>query len=151
YEELVPKINAIGEVPYNKTAQSLDEALDALVKPGVMSSDDAVRELQQFRDLLASAPQTYETLQLNRTALREAIDSYDSVSRSQLPSRAKALMNRVYSSLTQDMDDAAKSSLSDRVFMRLKEAQSIWRDAAQRLTKTRLKSVLDKGELTPEV
>lgn len=151
YDELVPKINAVGEIPYNKTAQTLDDALDALVKPGVMGSDDAVRELQQFRDLLASAPQTYETLQLNRTALREAIDSYDSVSRSQLPSRAKALMNRVYSSLTQDMDDAAKAALSERDFVRLKEAQSIWRDEAQKLTKTRLKSVLDKGELTPEV
>lgn len=151
YEQLIPKVDAIGPVQYQKTAQAIDEALAELSRPGVVSSDDALREIAGFRDVLASADQTYSTLTQNRTALREAINSYDGMSRSQMPSRAKSLMNRIYSSLSQDMDDAAKAALTPQEFGKLKSAQAVWASEAEKLTRTRLKNVLDKGDLTPEV
>lgn len=151
YDELVPKIDNLGAIQYTKTQQAIDDALKELNRPGVVSSKEAVQELQQFADTLKSAPQTYSSLKENRTALRDVVSSYDAQGRSQLPTRAKALLNRVYGSLTADMDDAARGALSPRDFGRLKEANAIYASEAERLTKTRLKNVLDKGDLTPEV
>lgn len=151
YNELVPKVDQLGATQYTKTQKAIDDALAELTKPGVMSSKEAVSELQQFSDMLKSAPQTYSTLKENRTLLREVVKSYDSQGRSQLPSRAKSLLNRVYGGLSSDMDDAARAALSPRDFGRLKEAAAVYASEAEKLTKTRLKNVFDKGELTPEV
>ena len=151
YDELVPKVDSLGAIQYTKTQKAIDDALAELNKPGVVSSKEAIQELQQFSDTLKSAPQTYSSLKENRTALRDVVSSYDAQGRSQLPTRAKSLLNRVYGSLTSDMDDAARSALSPRDFGRLKEANAIYASEAERLTKTRLKNVLDKGDLTPEV
>lgn len=151
YEELLPIVDSLGPAPYTKTTQAIDDALAELSKPGVVSSKEAVAELQQFRDTLASAPQTYSTLKENRTALREVVNSYDGQGRSQLPSRAKGMMNRVYSALSNDMNEAATNALNPRDLARLKSADAIYRGQAEKMTKTRLKNVLDKGDLTPEV
>lgn len=151
YETLVPKIDAVGPASYANTSKAIDDALAELSRPGIATSDDALKELSAIRNTLGEADQTYSTLQANRTALREAIDSYDGAARSQMPSRAKSLLNKVYSSLSQDMDEAAKGALTPQEFSKLKAAQSVWADEAQKLTRTRLKNVLDKGDLTPEV
>lgn len=151
YETLVPKVDAAGAASYGRTSTAIDDAIAELSKPGVVSSDDALRELQDFKGVLQSADQTYSTLTQNRTALREAINSYDGGARSQMPSRAKSLLNKVYASMSQDMDDAAKGALTPQEFQKLKSAQAVWAGEAEKLTRTRLKNVLDKGDLTPEV
>lgn len=151
YEELLPMVDALGPTPYTKTTQAIDDAISELSKPGVVSSKEALQELQQFKDTLGSADQTYSTLKENRGALREVVNSYDNQGRSQLPSRAKALMNRVYSAISNDMNDAATNALNPRDLARLKAADSIYRSEAEKMTRTRLKNVLDKGDLTPEV
>jgi hypothetical protein len=151
YDELLPKIEAVGAVGYGKTSSAIDDAIAELSQPGVVSSGEAVAELQRFKQALNSTDQTYSTLRKNRSELRDVIKSYDSPLRSQMPTRAKSLLNRVYGSFTDDMNDAAKAALSPRDFGRLKEADAIYASEAERLTKTRLKSVLDKGDLTPEV
>jgi hypothetical protein len=150
YEELVPQVDQMGAVRYDKTADAIQEATDRLTTPGVVSSNEALSELQAFAQTLSSADQTFSTLKQNRTALREIIDSFDGAARSQMPSRDKASLNRVYSAMSQDMDDAARNALSPRDFARLKEADAIYRAEAQNLTKSRLKTVLDKGDITPE-
>jgi hypothetical protein len=151
YETLVPKIDAAGPAAYTNTNKVIDDALAELKKPGVVTSDDAIKELSGFKEILGSADQSYSTLMQNRTALREAIESYDGLGRSQMPSRAKSLLNGVYSALTKDMDEAAKGALTPQEFSKLKAAQAVWAGEAQKLTRTRLKNVLDKGDLTPEV
>lgn len=151
YQEIVPMVDQLGAVPYARTNTAIDDAIKELSKPGVVGSKEAVQELQQFKTTLEAADQTYSTLKENRTALRDVVNAYDGIGRSQLPSRAKALLSRVYSSLTDDMDEAAKAALSPRDYRRLKDANAIYASEAEKLTKTRLKSVLDKGDLTPEV
>lgn len=151
YQEIVPKIDAAGPVGYTKTSKAIEDALTELTKPGVLRSSEAINELQQFRQVLGSAPQSYTTLKENRTALREIVESADPAKRSQFGSREKALLSKVYGALSSDMDDAARAALSPRDFARLKEANAIYASEAEKLTKTRLKNVLDKGELTPEV
>lgn len=151
YDELLPQVDALGATPFTKTAQAIDDAVRELSKPGVVTSKEALEELKQFKETLSSAPQTYSTLKENRGALREVVNSYDNQGRSQLPSRAKALMNRVYAAIGNDMDEAANAALNPRDRARLKAADAIYRSEAEKLTKTRLKSVMDKGDLTPEV
>lgn len=151
YNELVPMVDSLGATQYPKTVQAIDDAISLLSKPGVVSSKEAVEELRQFKDTLGSADQTYSTLKENRGALREIVNSYDNQGRSQLPSRAKSLMNRVYSAMSNDMDEAAKSALSPTDVAKLKAADVLYRGEAEKLTKTRLKNVFDKGDLTPEV
>ena len=151
YDELLPMVDALGPTPYTKTTQAIDDAISELSKPGVVSSKEALQELQQFKETLGSAEQTYSTLKENRGALREVVNSYDNQGRSQLPSRAKALMNRVYSAIGNDMNEAATNALNPRDLARLKAADSIYRSEAEKMTRTRLKNVLGKGDLTPEV
>lgn len=151
YDELLPMVDALGPAPYTKTTQAIDDALIELSRPGKVKSQEAIDELNSFKQTLGEADQSYSSLKENRGALREIVNSYDNQGRSQLPSRAKALMNRVYSAIGNDMDDAATSALSPRDRARLKAADSIYRSEAEKMTKTRLKNVLDKGDLTPEV
>lgn len=151
YQEIVPMIDQLGPVQYSRTSKAIDDAIGELTRKGVVGSKEAVQELRQFQSTLGAADQTYSTLKENRTALREVVNAYDGVGRSQLPSRAKALLNRVYSSLTEDMDEAAKAALTPRDYKRLRDANALYASEAEKLTKTRLKSVLDKGDLTPEV
>jgi hypothetical protein len=144
-------LDAAGTAPYTNTANAIDSAIAALSRPGVTGSPDAVRELQALKTTLGSAGQTYSTLKENRTAFNELVKGYDSPLRSQLPSRAKSLLSSVQSALTSDMDDFAKANLTPRDVFRLKQANAVYAQEADKLTKTRLKNVLDKGNLTPEV
>lgn len=143
-------LDASGPAPYANTLASIDGAIATLSRPGVTGSPDAIRELEQLRTTLGSAPQTYSTLKENRTAFNEAVKGYDSPLRSQLPSRAKGLLINVQSSLGKDMDDFAQANLAPRDVGRLSDANAVYAQEAQKLTRTRLKAVLDKGDLTPE-
>ncbi|SDA11212.1 hypothetical protein SAMN03159476_00401 [Pseudomonas sp. NFPP05] len=145
------QLTRVGEVPYPRTQQSIEDAVQELSRPGVVQSPEALAELQGFARTLGEAPQTYGTLRENRTALREIVNGFDSPMRSQLPSRARALLTRVQSSLTQDMQDVARSNLSPRDYGRLQQANAVYAREADLLQNTRLKNVLDKGDLTPEV
>lgn len=151
YQEIIPQVDQLGAVPYTKTSAAIDDALKELTRPGVVGSKEAFQELRQFQNTLGSADQTYSMLKENRTAFRDVVNAYDGMGRSQLPSRAKALLNRVYSALTEDMDEAAKAALSASDYKRLRDVNALYASEAEKLTKTRLKTVLDKGELTPEV
>lgn len=144
-------LDAAGPAPYAKTTAAIDGAIASLSRPGVMSSPEAIRELEQLRNTLGSATQSYSTLKENRTAFNEIVKGYDSPLRSQLPSRAKGLLTSVQRALTEDMDTFARANLTSRDVARLNNANAVYAEEAQKLTNTRLKNVLDKGDLTPEV
>lgn len=144
------QLDQAGTIPYNNTAAAIDDALSELTRPGVIGSDDAVRELQQLRQTMASGTQTYSTLKDNRTAFREIVGSYDNAMRAQLPSRAKALLGRIETAMGRDMDEFARANLSPRDVGRLREANAVYRQQAQELTRSRLRNVLNTGDITPE-
>ncbi len=151
YNTIIPKIDGAGPLQLKNTETAIDNALSSLQKPGVATSQEAIAEVEKLREILREAPQTYSTLKENRTALREAIDSFDSPLRSQMPSRAKGLLNTVYSAMKKDMDDAAAMALSPQDASKLKQADAIYAEEFKKLQKTRIKNVLDKGDYTPEV
>ncbi len=146
------QLDAIGQAPATNTLQAIDTAIADLSKPGVMGDGgETVAKLQRLRDAIESAPQTFTTLKENRTNFRDLAESVDIAGRSQLPSFAKKVVGSVQAALTKDMEDFASANLSPRQFAQWKRANAVYADEAQKLTKSRIKSILDKGDVTPEV
>lgn len=68
-----------------------------------------------------------------------------------LPNRSDAAVQRVYNAMTGDIDSSIGQNLGDDTLRRYKQANAIYADEANKLKNTGLKSVIMKGDLTPEV
>mgnify|MGYP003631187809 CR=1 FL=1 len=144
------KLDEVGEVPLSSTREIIDEVKAELSKEGVIRSEGAADDLATLVNAFDEAPQTFTSLKENRTAFRDIIEGADKAERSQLPSRAKALLQKVGGAMTEDMESFAKSNLTPKEFASWKKANKIYADQAQTLKKSKLKNVLDKGDITPE-
>lgn len=144
------QLDELGEIPLDNTRAAISEVKDELGKAGVIRNEAALADLQVLVDAIDEAPQTFSTLKENRTAFRDIIKGFDKSDRSQLGTRANALLTKAQSAITKDMDSFAKQNLDARDYNRWKKANSVYAGEAEKLTKTRLKNVLDKGDVTPE-
>lgn len=144
------KLDDVGEIPLDNTRAAIKAAQDELNKKGVISSSDAVTDLDTLIKTIDEAPQSFTTLKENRTAFRDIINGADKADRSQLTSRAKSLLERVGKAMTQDMESFAKQNLNAKEFIKWQRANKVYANEAQKMTKTRLKNVLDSGDITPE-
>lgn len=135
--------------PTSRTASAIQEAKAELIKPGKKIPDAFVAQLDELDELLKT-PQSFSVLKDNRTWWRGVKEGVDEAGRSQLPSYAKAQAERVYKALGDDMDDFARAKLTPRDYESWKKANSVYAEEAIKYTKTRLKSILDKGQFTPE-
>lgn len=143
------QLDAVGEIETPFTKQAIQSARSELEKPGVIQASSAMDDLGKLIKALES-PQTFTSLKENRTAFREIVKSTDKADRSQLTSRAKALLENVYGGMTKDMEALARKNLPASEFMKWKNANTVYADEATKLTKTKLKNILDKGDVTPE-
>jgi len=144
------KLDAVGTVSIDNTETAIINALDELNKPGVIQSGKATADLDELIRAIDEAPQTYTSLKENRTAFREILNSLDPTSRSQLTSKAKSDLNKVYTAMTKDMAEFAEQNLPAIEVVKLNKANRIYAEEATKLTKTKLKNILDKGDVTPE-
>ena len=144
------KLDDVGEIPITNTQQAIREINAELSKRGVIKSGSALEDLQVLTEALEEAPQSFTTLKENRTAFRDIVKSTDKADRSQLTSKAKSLLTKAQTAMTRDMEDFAKKNLSGREFSQWKKANNIYAEEAIKLSKSRLKNVLDKGDVTPE-
>ncbi len=143
------RLDAQGNVNLANTVPAINTARQELLKPGVIPSANAADDLDQLIGALGT-PQTFTTLKENRTAFREIVDSTDNADRSQLTSRAKSLLQDVYAGMTRDMETFAQANLNPRDFAQWQRANSVYADQARVMTRSKLKNVLDKGDVTPE-
>ncbi len=149
------KLDDTGEISTENTKDAITKAMEQLTKPGVMKSAGALHEtpdeiLANLVKTMDEAPQTFTTLKENRTAFREIVQGADKAERSQMTSRGKALLKSVEDAMGKDMESLAKTSLSPSEFSKWKKANAVYANEVKKLTKTRLKNVLDKGDVTPE-
>lgn len=146
------QLDAAGPVTPVKTVQAIDDAIANLSRPQVYKPgyQSYIDDLQAVKDSFAANP-TYTNLRESRTALREVMDSVDPMGRSQLPSQTKALFAKTYSALKNDMDDFAAANLPQNQIDKLNRANIVYGETAGVLKNTRLKNVLDKGDVKPEV
>lgn len=143
-------LDELGEIPTTNTSQAIAKATAELNKSGVIKSQAAINDLSVLTQSLNEVPQTFTSLKENRTAFREIVKGADKAERTQLSSRAKSLLDNVEKAMKSDMTDHAKRNLTPKEFGQWSKANTVYFEEAQKLTKSRLKNVLDKGDITPE-
>ncbi len=155
YSRLVPKLdNAVtetGGIPFNNTQEAIEKAREVFTRSGRKTSDKALDVLADIQETAGVSDQSFQTLKDNIGAWQEAVDSVDPAIRSQLTSKDSAEIKKVLRALRQDRDEFAEAVLSPNEYRQLKNADSAYGEMANTLKKSRIKSVLDKGDTTPEV
>lgn len=144
------KLDNIGDIPHASTRRAATAVRSELSRPGIIKEGTALEKLDILMQALDDAPQTFTSLKENRTAFRTLVNEVDAVGRSQLGSKQKMLLQRVENGLTSDMKTFAKANLEPSEFAAWTKANKSYADEAIKFTKTRLKNVLDKGDMTPE-
>lgn len=138
----------------SKAIQQIDTEIASLQKLGKVADNDTISKLQAYRDELtrnagASGPVAMDLQQLSglRSLFRQDVKGERTV----LPNRSDAAIQRIYNAMTSDIDSAIGQNLGNDTLRRYKQANAIYADEANKLQNTRLKNVIMKGELTPEV
>lgn len=155
YQRLTPKLNAASEaaggIGFTRTEKAIEEASEVLTRPGRKTSDKAADLLVDIQETVTGPNQTFQNVKSNLGAWQEAIDSVDPAIRSQLTSEDKSLIQKVLRAIRKDRDDFAESVLTANEYRQLKNADQAYGEMANTLKKSRIKNVLDKGDMTPEV
>lgn len=138
----------------NRAIQQIDKEIADLQKLGGAADTETISKLKIYREELsrnagASGPMAMDLSQLS--ALRSQFRQDVKGERQALINRSEAAVNRVYSAMTGDIDNAIGTTLGNDTLRRYKQANAIYADEANKLQNTRLKNVLLKGDLTPEV
>ncbi|EDS7167604.1 lytic transglycosylase domain-containing protein [Salmonella enterica] len=130
-----------------RAIQQIDDELANMQRLGTVSDSETISKLQAYRNELASGNVDFKLLRDLRTQFRQDVKG----ERVNFINRSEAAVNRVYGALTQDMHQAVGKALGNDTVTKLKQADAIWANEADKIKNTRLKSVLQKGDLTPEV
>lgn len=147
--DIAEKLDDVGNIPVDNVRKSVDEALAELSKPNVRSDQAAIEELTLLKELI-EMPQTFSSLKENRTIFRDVVESFGKGERSQLPTRSKALIQKALKGISDDMKGFAQQNLTPKEFSSWNKANAAYANEAQKLKKTRIKNVLDKGDVSPE-
>lgn len=131
----------------SKAIQQIDDEIANMRRLGTVSDAETITKLQAYRNELASGNVDFRLLRDLRTQFRQDVKG----ERVKFMNKSEAAVNRVYNALTQDMHQAVGQSLGNETVSKLKQADAIWANEANKLKNTRLKNVLQKGDLTPEV
>ncbi|WP_336293532.1 lytic transglycosylase domain-containing protein [Cronobacter dublinensis] len=130
-----------------RAIQQIDDEVARLQKLGGVADTDTISKLQAYRDELAKGNVDLEQLSNLRSQFRMDVKGERPV----MPTRSDAAVQRVYRAMTGDIDSAIGRSLGNDVLRRYRQANAVYADEAAKLQNTRLKNVLMKGDLTPEV
>lgn len=138
----------------SRAIQQIDNEIADLQKLGGAADNETISKLKVYRDELsrnagANGPMAMDLQQLS--ALRSQFRQDVKGERQALINRSEAAVNRVYNAMTGDIDSAIGKNLGNDTLRRYKQANAIYADEANKLQNTRLKNVIMKGDLTPEV
>ncbi|WP_105601281.1 lytic transglycosylase domain-containing protein [Cronobacter sakazakii] len=131
----------------SRAIQQINDEVSRLQKLGGVADNDTISKLQAYRDELATGNVDLEQLSNLRSQFRMDVKGERPV----MPTRSDAAVQRVYRAMTGDIDSAIGQSLGNDVLRRYRQANAVYADEAAKLQNTRLKNVLMKGDLTPEV
>lgn len=131
----------------SRALQQIDDEIGSLQKLGKVADNDTISKLQAYRDELAGGNVDLQQLSNLRSQFRQDVKGERVV----MPNRSDAAIQRVYRAMTGDIDNSIGQSLGNDTLRRYKQANAIYADEASKLQNTRLKNVIMKGDLTPEV
>lgn len=131
----------------SRAIQQIDDEVSRLQKLGGVADTDTISKLLAYRDELAKGNVDLEQLSNLRSQFRMDVKGERPI----MPTRSDAAVQRVYRAMTGDIDSAIGQNLGNDVLRRYRQANAVYADEASKLQNTRLKNVLMKGDLTPEV
>ncbi|BEN14562.1 DNA transfer protein [Serratia marcescens] len=139
-------MQSIGAINPVQSVAAIDKEIANLSRLGSAADSQTIAKLQTYRDELSKGAD-FGLLRDLRTQFRQDVKG----DRVAWPNQSQAAVNRVYSSITDDINRAVTDNLGAQAAYRYKQANAVYANEAQLVNNTRLKNVLQKGELTPEV
>lgn len=130
-----------------RALQQIDDEIAGLQKLGKVADTDTISKLRAYRDELAGGNVDLQQLSNLRSQFRQDVKGERLI----MPNRSDAAIQRVYRAMTGDIDSSIGQNLGNDTLRRYKQANAVYADEASKLQNTRLKNVLMKGDLTPEV
>ncbi|MDM3281819.1 lytic transglycosylase domain-containing protein [Citrobacter sp. Ce104] len=130
-----------------RALQQIDDEISSLQKLGKVADNDTISKLQAYREELAAGNVDLQQLSNLRSQFRQDVKGERVV----MPNRSDAAIQRVYKAMTGDIDNSIGQNLGNDTLRRYKQANAVYADEASKLQNTRLKNVIMKGDLTPEV
>ncbi len=137
---------AVGNIQTNRTLTAMDREIANLGRLGEVADQATINHLQRYRNEVANGAD-FQHLRDLRTQFRQDIRGERTV----WPTQSEASVNRIYRSMTDDIDSSVRDTLGNEVARRYQQANQVYAREAMSVNNTRLKNVLNKGELTPEV
>ncbi|WP_049278748.1 hypothetical protein [Serratia marcescens] len=139
-------MQSIGAINPVQSVAAIDKEIANLSRLGSAADSQTIAKLQTYRDELSKGAD-FGLLRDLRTQFRQDVKG----DRVAWPNQSQAAVNRVYSSITDDINRSVTDNLGAQAAYRYKQANAVYANEAQLVNNTRLKNVLQKGELTPEV
>ncbi|HHE5311510.1 TPA: lytic transglycosylase domain-containing protein [Escherichia coli] len=137
-----------------RAIQQIDTEISNLQKLGKVADNETISKLQSYRDELVrnAGPDGPVNLDLKQLSdLRSQFRMDVKGERPVLPNRSDAAIQRVYKAMTDDINGSIGQNLGNDTLRKYQQANAVYADEAAKLKNTRLKNVLMKGDLTPEV
>jgi hypothetical protein len=136
--------------PSNAIKAIDDEIARLSASPGGVARQTAdtqtIQKLKAYKSDL-EAESSFQNIEQLRTNFRTDVKGERMV----MPGRSEAAINKIYSAMSKDMDEAVTSNLTPEQARKWGQSNAVYRAEAEAIKGTRLKSILQKGDLTPEV
>jgi hypothetical protein len=136
----------------SSAVKAIDDEIDRLTRTRgtgevrEVIDQQTVGELQRFKNDILNDP-TFDNLDDLRTIFRESVKGERQV----LNNRSQAAINKIYNAFSRDMDFAIYSRLGPQELKRWRKANQVYASEVANIKDSRLKTALQKGEVTPEV
>lgn len=144
--EVESAMQPVGTINPTQAITAIDNEMSRLARLGGAADTQTINKLQTYRDELVKGAD-FSLLRDLRTQFRQDVKG----DRMVWPSQSQGAVNRVYDAMSKDINQSVSDNLGARVADRYRQANAAYAHEAQMVNNTRLKSVLQKGELTPEV
>lgn len=145
YEQIVSGMGA-EPIPLNRTVKAIDDAIAQYSQSGALKNKSVLSTLEEIKADLTSGDNDLSLLRQNRTLFRELIKGDDTA----MSDSAKRINDSVYRAMTNDMIDGVSSKLGPNAARKMREADAIYADEINSIKKTKLKSILERGDVKPE-
>ncbi|MBI0520771.1 DNA transfer protein [Pectobacterium parmentieri] len=129
--------------------RAIDGAVNELGRLKGVSDTQTISALNDYKKAIqetSTGDDAFELLDKLRTQFRIDVKG----DRSVLPSQSQAMIDRVYNSLTNSLNKSIAKGLSPKDAAAWRAGKADYARMATDVTQTRLKNVLNKGDLTPE-
>ena len=143
-------LDAVGEIPIPTTRANLAQVQSILDRPGIIQSENLQKNLQTLAGNL-DFPQTYTSIRKNRDAWTKILETIDNQGRTQLSSDEDRLFKNIRAGMTRDMKTFETANLSPADKRTINRTNAAFERHTETFGKTKLKTILDKGDVTPEI